>query len=48
MAAQAGEPLTYQESVDFNFGGGHGTIVLGFLNAVSVGNGFIVQHLKSC
>jgi hypothetical protein len=34
-----GESLTYQESADFQLSG-HGTIRLGFLNTMSVGNGF--------
>jgi hypothetical protein len=35
----AGGSLTYQESADFQFNG-HGTIFLGFLSTMSVGNGF--------
>jgi hypothetical protein len=34
-----GESLTYQESADFQLSG-HGTILLGFLSPVSIGNGF--------
>jgi hypothetical protein len=35
----AGESLTYQESADFKLGG-QGTILLGLLSPVSIGNGF--------
>src|SRR5262249_9205362 len=35
----AGESLTHQESVDFKLGG-QGTILLGLLSPVSIGNGF--------
>jgi hypothetical protein len=35
----SGESLTYQESADFQLGG-QGTILLGFLNPISIGNGF--------
>ena len=36
-----GESLTYQESADFKFNAGQGTTsLLGFVNPISVGNGF--------
>ena len=35
----SGESLTYQESADFKLSG-HGTVLLGFLNPISIGNGF--------
>ena len=34
-----GESLNYQESADFKLGG-HGTVLLGFVSTISIGNGF--------